>query len=59
MKFMKGKYLIAAGVAALGATAFYFFSRKKRTAAAPPQKENERHHLTNAFAKAKQVAMGR
>ena len=56
---MKGKYLIAAGAAVLGATAFYFFGRKKTAVDAPPQKENERHHLTTAFAKAKQVAMGR
>lgn len=56
---MKGKYLAAAGVAVAGLAAYYFFGRKKEQVVTQPQKENERHHLTNAFARAKQVAVGR
>lgn len=56
---MKGKYIAAAIVAVAGITLYYFFGRKKTPVATQPQKENERHHLTNAFAKAKQVAVGK
>ena len=56
---MKGKYMIAAGTALAGFAAYYFLQKNKPQPAAQPQKENERHHLTNAFAKAKQVAVGR
>lgn len=56
---MKGKYIAAAGAAVAGIALYYFFGRKKTVAPTQPQKENERHHLTNAFAKAKQVAVGR
>jgi hypothetical protein len=56
---MKGKYFVAAGVAVAGLAAYYFFSRKKAEPAAQLQNENERHHLTNAFSKAKQMAVGR
>lgn len=54
---MKGKYFAAAGLAIMG-FALYYFLRKRKTEDLQPQKENERHHLTNAFAKAKQVAVG-
>lgn len=57
---MKGKYMIAAGTALAGIAAYYFLRNKKaQPAVTPPMKENERHHLTNAFAKAKQVAVGK
>lgn len=57
---MKGKYFVAAGVAIIGFAAYYFLWNKKTTTVpAQPQKENERHHLTNAFSRAKQVAAGR
>jgi hypothetical protein len=56
---MKGKYMIAAGTALAGVAAYYFFRNRKPQPVAQPQKENERHHLTNAFAKAKQVAVGK
>ncbi len=56
---MKKEYVIAAGAAVVGAAAFFFFRRKKTHTPALPQKENERHHLTNAFARAKQLATGR
>lgn len=57
---MKGKYVVAAGLAAVaGFAAYYFFSKRKAEPAASLQNENERHHLTNAFAKAKQMAVGR
>ena len=55
---MKGKYIVAAGVAAVGA-ALYYFLRKRKAPTSGTQKESERHHLTNAFARAKQVAIGR
>lgn len=56
---MKGKYMIAAGTALAGFAAYYFLRNKKAQPATPPMKESERHHLTNAFAKAKQVAVGK
>jgi hypothetical protein len=56
---MKGKYIAAASAAVAGLAVYYFFGRKKAKPVTAPQKENERHHLTNAFAKAKQVAVGR
>jgi len=56
---MKTKYLIAAGLAAVGIAVYAFLKRKSVPASPQPEKENERHHLTNAFAKAKQVAVGR
>jgi hypothetical protein len=56
---MKGKYVVAAGVAAVGLGVYYFLQKRKAQTPGGPQKESERHHLTNAFAKAKQVAVGR
>jgi hypothetical protein len=57
---MKGKYIVAAGVSAVVGFALYYFLIKRKAKTAPaPQKQSERHHLTNAFAKAKQVATGR
>lgn len=56
---MKRKYIAVAGLAVAGFVAYYFLGRKKKAMPAQPQKENERHHLTNAFSKAKQVAVGR
>lgn len=55
---MKVKLLAAAGVA-LFVAAVYFFKNRKLRQPALPEKENERHHLTNVFSKAKEVAMGR
>lgn len=57
---MNGKYVAAAaGAVIAGFAAWYFWGRKKPAQPSLPQKENERHHLTTAFAKAKQVAAGR
>lgn len=56
---MKGKYMVAAGTAVLGAAVYYFWQKRKTTPDTQPQKEWERHHLTNAFAKAKKVAIGK
>jgi hypothetical protein len=57
---MNGKYIAAAaGAAIAGFAAYYFLWRRKSQQPTLPQKENERHHLTNAFARAKQVAVGR
>lgn len=55
---MKGKYFAAAGLLLAGLAAFYFLRKRKSATAPEPQTENERHHLTNAFSKAKQVAVG-
>lgn len=57
--FMKGKYFAAAGLALAGFVVYYFLNKRKNSEVVQPQNENERHHLTNAFAKAKQVAVGR
>ncbi|HEU4903670.1 MAG TPA: LPXTG cell wall anchor domain-containing protein [Flavisolibacter sp.] len=56
---MKGNYFAAAGLAIMGFALYYFLRKRKTEQAMQPQKENERHHLTNAFAKAKQVAVGK
>lgn len=56
---MKEKYAIAAGVAVVGFALYYFWGKRKAKTPAGSQKESERHHLTNAFARAKQVAIGR
>ncbi|NTS39402.1 hypothetical protein HRG84_00675 [Flavisolibacter sp. BT320] len=57
---MKGKYIVAAGVSAVvGFALYYFLGKRREKTTAAPHKESERHHLTNAFAKAKQVATGR
>jgi len=55
--FMKGKIWIAAGIALIGA-AIYYFRRTPAVQNNLPEKENERHHLTNVFSKAKEVAIG-
>jgi LPXTG-motif cell wall-anchored protein len=56
---MKGKYFVAAGVAIIAA-GIYFWTKRKKSAPQNtiPERENERHHLTNVFSKAKQVAVG-
>lgn len=55
---MKTSISIGVGIA-LAAAAYYFWQTKKKVPAVRvPQKENERHHLTNLFSKAKQVAIG-
>lgn len=56
---MKEKYIIAAGTALAGLAAYFFWQNKKAKKSAQPLKEKERHHLTNAFARAKQVAVGK
>jgi LPXTG-motif cell wall-anchored protein len=55
----KQNYLIAAGVALTSAAVYYFLRRGKSKPSPQPLKESERHHLTNAFARAKQVAVGK
>ena len=55
---MKAKLLAAAGVALFVAVVYYFKNKKKVPQNNLPRKEAERHHLTNVFAKAKQVAVG-
>ncbi len=56
---MKGKYIVAAGTAMIGFATYYFLRKKEAQSPVQPQKESERHHLTNAFARAKQVAVGK
>ncbi|HVF81175.1 MAG TPA: hypothetical protein VM884_04555 [Flavisolibacter sp.] len=55
---MKAKLLAAAGIALFVAVGYYLTNRKKAAQNILPRKEAERHHLTNVFSKAKQVAMG-
>ena len=55
---MKGKYWVAAGLAVIGAAIYFWQKRKREPQNTLPQKENERHHLTNVFSKAKEVAIG-
>lgn len=55
---MKGNYFIAAGLALAGFAVYYFLQKRKTETPSLPQKENERHHLTNAFSKAKELAVG-
>lgn len=55
---MKAKILIAAGVALVAGAVYYFTNRKKPLQQSLPQKESERHHLTNVFSKAKEIAIG-
>jgi LPXTG-motif cell wall-anchored protein len=54
---MNTKYLVAAGLAVAGLASYFFFRKKAAQTAIHPQKENERHHLTNAFSRAKQIAI--
>lgn len=56
---MKGKYFVAAGLAVAGLIGYYFFRKRTTQTPVQPHKENERHHLTNAFSKAKQMAINR
>jgi hypothetical protein len=56
---MKGKYFVAAGLAIIAAGVYFWRKQKSTPQTTIPQKENERHHLTNVFSKAKQVAVGR
>ena len=55
---MKTKLLIAAGIAAIAAALYYFKNKKRSLQNNLRGKEAERHHLTNIFSKAKQVAIG-
>jgi LPXTG-motif cell wall-anchored protein len=55
---MKGNYFVAAGLATVSFAVYYFLKKRKTEPTAQVQKENERHHLTNAFSRAKQVAVG-
>lgn len=55
---MKGKYLVAAGLAIIGAGIYFWLKKKSAPQQTLPEKENERHHLTNVFSKAKKVAVG-
>jgi len=57
-EFMKGKYLVAAGLAIIGAGIYFWLKKKSAPQQTLPEKENERHHLTNVFSKAKKVAVG-
>jgi hypothetical protein len=57
-RIMKGKYWVAAGLAIIGAAIYFWQKRKSEAQSTFPEKENERHHLTNVFSKAKEVAMG-
>jgi hypothetical protein len=55
---MKTSLLIAAGIAII-ATAIYCLRNKKAASQNNyPENENERHHLTNVFSRAKEVAIG-
>jgi mannose/fructose/N-acetylgalactosamine-specific phosphotransferase system component IIC len=55
---MKVKLLAAAGVALFVAVAYYFTRKKKVVQTTLPRKEAERHHLTNVFSRAKEIATG-
>jgi hypothetical protein len=55
---MKTKLLAAAGVALFAAIAYYLTNKKKAPQNILPRKEAERHHLTNVFSRAKEVATG-
>jgi LPXTG-motif cell wall-anchored protein len=55
---MKASLFIAAGVAIIATAVYYWKFKKKTTEASLPEKENERHHLTNVFSRAKEVAIG-
>ena len=54
---MKASLFIAAGLTIIAA-AFYYWKKHKTPQDTFPEKENERHHLTNVFSKAKEVAIG-
>lgn len=54
---MKGKLLIAAGLLSVGAALYYYFTRKPNETPVL-ERENDKHHLTNAFSRAKEVALG-
>lgn len=57
---MKTKIWAAAGVA-LFVAGVYLIQKwrvSKVVEEVAPERENERHHLTNVFSKAKEVAMG-
>jgi hypothetical protein len=56
---MKGKYVVASVLAFAGIALYIFLRRKNAEEVTQPNKASERHHLTNAFSKAKQAAMGR
>ena len=55
---MKASVFIAAGVAIVATAIYLLANRKKVTQVHHPEKENERHHLTNVFSRAKEVALG-
>ena len=55
---MKASIFIATGVAIIAAAIYYWRTKHRTSQQAFPEKENERHHLTNVFSKAKEVAIG-
>lgn len=55
---MNRKYIVATALALAGVATYFFLKKKETKKTAQPQKENERHHLTTAFSKAKQMATG-
>ena len=57
-RIMKGSIFITAGVAIIAAAIYYWRTKHRSLQQTFPEKENERHHLTNVFSKAKEVAIG-
>lgn len=55
---MKTSVSIALGVTLAAAAVYFWQTKKKSPVNLLPQKENERHHLTDLFSRAKQVAVG-
>jgi LPXTG-motif cell wall-anchored protein len=55
---MKTSLVVVAGLAIVAAAVYYFRNKKQVETNNYPEKENERHHLTNIFSKAKEVALG-
>ena len=55
---MKASLFIAAGVAIIATAVYYWRTKHRVSEQAFPEKENERHHLTDVFSKAKEVAIG-
>lgn len=58
---MKQKSVYIAGLLAIIGAGVYFWQQRRvvpKPQRALPEKENERHHLTNAFSRAKELAVG-
>jgi len=55
---MKPSLFIAAGIAIIATAVYYWKFRTTTPQNNFPAKENERHHLTNVFSKAKEIAVG-